>query len=138
MATEKQKKILSENRYCVVGYNRKEGPPALSPVYYVMDGDDLLISTQAGRAKGRVLKDGRHVSVCVLAEGPHPGAPYLTIYGKAYIESEGAVDLMMHVGKAMTGNPVPESARPALAKRAKDEQRVVLRVKPERNIGRDG
>ncbi len=131
MTPEQRKQFLEENRYCVVGYNRKEGPPALSPVYYVMDGDDLLVSTQAGRAKGRVLKGGRDVSVCVLAEGPHPGAPYLTIYGKAYIESEGAVDLMMRVGKAMTGSPVPESMRPAIEVRAKKEQRVVLRVTPQ-------
>jgi nitroimidazol reductase NimA-like FMN-containing flavoprotein (pyridoxamine 5'-phosphate oxidase superfamily) len=65
------KLFLSGNRYRVVGYNRGDGPPALSPVYYVMDGDDLLISTQSGRAKRDVLLRGPEVSVCVLGE-KHP------------------------------------------------------------------
>jgi hypothetical protein len=39
---------------------------------------------------------------------------------------------MMRVGEAMSGNPVPESARPAVEERARTEQRVVLRVTPER------
>ena len=136
MTPEQRKQFLEENRYCVVGYDRNEGPPALSPVYYVMAGDDILISTQAGRAKGKVLAKRPEVSVCILSE-KHPSAPYLTIYGKATIEKEGAVDVMMRVGGAMTGSEVPEAARPALEKRAEEEDRVVLRVTPERYIGHD-
>ncbi|MFQ5473358.1 MAG: TIGR03618 family F420-dependent PPOX class oxidoreductase [Dehalococcoidia bacterium] len=136
MTPEERKKFLEENRYCVVAYNRKTGPPAMSPVYYVMDGDDILISTQAGRAKGSVLARRPEVSVCILSE-KHPSAPYLTIYGKATIEKQGAVDVMMRIGGVMTGNEVPEAARPALEKRAEEEGRVVLRITPERYIGRD-
>lgn len=137
MTPEERKHFLESNRYCVVAYTRKSGPPAMSPVYYVMDGDDLLISTQAKRMKGKVFSKEREVSVCVLAED-HPSAPYVTIYGKAKTEPEGAVDLMMRVGAVMTDNEIPEAARPALEQRAKDEGRIVLRVKPERYVGRDG
>ncbi|MCH8813675.1 MAG: TIGR03618 family F420-dependent PPOX class oxidoreductase [Chloroflexi bacterium] len=136
MTPEERKKLLEENRYCVVGYNRNEGPPALSPVYYVMDGDDILISTQAGRAKGRVLARNPEVSVCILSE-KHPSAPYITVYGRAKIEKEGAVDLMMRIGGVMTGSPVSEAVRPAIEKRAEEEGRVVLRISPESYIGRD-
>jgi hypothetical protein len=31
----------------------------------------------------------------------------------------------------MTGNAIPDAARPAIEKRAEDERRVVLRVTPE-------
>jgi len=54
----------------------------------------------------------------------------LLVYGRGQIEEEGAPDLMMKVGERMTGNPVPEAARPAIEQRAKDEGRLVLRVKP--------
>ena len=134
--TPEQKQFLSENRYCVVAYNRKGGPPAMSPVYYVVDGDDLLISTQADRAKGRVLARNPEVSVCVLSEAPHPSPPYMTVYGRATIEHEGAADLMMRIGEAMSGSPIPKAARPAVEQRAVDQQRVVLRITPERMIGR--
>ena len=138
MDAEERSKLLRESRYCVVAYGRKSGPPAMSPVYYVMDGDDLLISTKAGRAKGRVFAEEREVSVCVLSEAPHPSPPYITIYGRGRIEREGAVDLMMRVGEVMRGEPVPESARPAVEERAQKEERVVLRITPERYVGRDG
>ena len=94
-----------------------------------MDGDDLLISTQATRAKGKVFAQERDVTVCVLAED-HPSAPYITIYGRARTESEGAVDLMMRLAEVMTGNKLPDSARPAIEQRAQAEHRVVLRVTP--------
>lgn len=135
MTPEERKKLLESNRYCVLAYNRKEGPPAMSPVYYVMDGDDLLISTQAGRMKGKVFAREREVSVCVLAED-HPSPPYLTIYGTAKTEPEGAVDLMMRIGRVMTGNEIPEDARPAIEQRAQAENRVVLRVKPRSYVSR--
>ncbi len=48
-----------------------------------------------------------------------------------YYVMDGAVDVMMAIGGAMTGNPLPDSARPAIEERAKREGRVVLRVTPE-------
>ncbi len=129
MTPEERNSFLNANRFCVVAYNRKDGPPAVTPVYYVVDGDDILISTQANRAKGRVLARNPEVTVCVLTEG-EPMPRYLTLYGHATIETKGAVGLMMRVGEKMTGAPVPESARPALEARAKNEQRVVLRITP--------
>ncbi len=60
-----------------------------------------------------------------------PRIHYATVYGRGRIETEGAVDVMMAVGGAMAGNPLPESMRPAIEEHAKKEQRVVLRVTPE-------
>ncbi len=37
---------------------------------------------------------------------------------------------MRKIGERMTGNPIPDAAMPAIEQRAKDEGRVVLRVKP--------
>jgi PPOX class probable F420-dependent enzyme len=126
--TGDQREFLNTHRLCVVGYERASGPPALSPVYYVMDGDDLLISTTRTRAKAMVIAHNPEVSVCVLGE--QMPFPYLTVYGRGRIDEEGAVDAMMRIGERMTGNPVPESAREAVEQRAREEQRVVLRVTP--------
>jgi PPOX class probable F420-dependent enzyme len=131
---EEQRTFLKSHRLCVVGYERRGGPPALSPVYYVMDGDDLLISTQATRAKARAIAQNPEVSVCVLGESMP--FPYVTVYGRGVIEEAGAVDVMMRVGEAMSGQPLPESARPAVEERARNEGRVVLRVTPSRIVGR--
>ena len=126
---EERTKFLAEHRLCVVGYARKAGPPALTPVYYAMDGGDIIISTTRSRAKARAIARDPRVSVCVLGE--QQPFPYLTVYGRGRIEEEGAVEAMMQIGARMTGNPLPEAARPAVEKRAADEGRVVLRITPE-------
>ena len=129
MTPEERKAFLRKHRLAIVGVERKDAPPQLSPVYYVMDGDDLLISTTATRAKSKVIRRNARVSVCVLGE--QQPFPYLTVYGRGRIEAEGAADLMMTIGSVMAGSPLPESMRPAIEERAKTEQRVVLRVTPQ-------
>jgi nitroimidazol reductase NimA-like FMN-containing flavoprotein (pyridoxamine 5'-phosphate oxidase superfamily) len=76
MTQEERKAFLSEHRLAIVGAERKDAPPQLSPVYYVMDGDDLLISTTATRAKAKVIRHNARVSVCVLGE--EMPFPYVT------------------------------------------------------------
>jgi PPOX class probable F420-dependent enzyme len=129
MTPEERRAFLREHRLAVVGVERRDAPPQLSPVYYVMDGDDLLISTTATRAKAKAVRRTSRVSVCVLGE--QRPFPYLTVYGRGRIEVDGAVEVMMAVTERMTGSPVGESARPAFEERAGREQRVVLRVTPE-------
>ncbi len=129
MTPEERKQFLLAHRLAVAGAYRRSASPQLSPVYYVLDGDDLLISTTATRAKAKAVRRDPRISLCVLGE--QSPFPYLTVYGRGRIEDEGAVHLMMRVGEKMTGNPVPDSMRPAIEERARREQRVVLRVTPE-------
>ena len=126
--SDEQREFLGSHRLCVFGFNRRNGPPSLSPVYYFIDGDEIVISTTDSRVKAKAVQRNPEVSVCVLDE-KMPFA-YLTVYGHARIEEEGAADVMRRIGEAMTGNPIPEAALPALEKRAKDEGRVVICVKP--------
>jgi PPOX class probable F420-dependent enzyme len=130
MNAEERREFVRKHRTCVFGYERRQGPPSMSIVYYVMDGDDLLVSTMADRAKARAVARNPQVSLCVLDEN-WPVA-YLVVYGEAKLESDpdAVVSLMMKVGELMSGQEIPESARPAVAAMAEKEKRVVLRIKP--------
>jgi hypothetical protein len=126
--TDEQREFLEKNRLLIVGLDRNARPPSLTPVYYALDGEDIIISTTRTRFKAKAVKRNADVSLCVLGE--EPPFPYLLIYGRGVIEDEGAVDAMVRVGERMTGRLIEESARPALEERARSEGRVVLRVTP--------
>jgi nitroimidazol reductase NimA-like FMN-containing flavoprotein (pyridoxamine 5'-phosphate oxidase superfamily) len=127
-ATAAQQAFLESHRLVIVGIPRDMRPPHLSPVYYAMDGNDILISTTASRFKARAVRRNEATSLCVLAE-EFP-FPYLLVYGKGTIEESGATDVMRKVGGRMSGNPIPPAAMPAIEERARKEGRVVLRVRP--------
>jgi nitroimidazol reductase NimA-like FMN-containing flavoprotein (pyridoxamine 5'-phosphate oxidase superfamily) len=62
---EQRRRFVRDHRTCIFGYSRREHGPAMTVVYYVMDGDDMLISTMAARQKARaVARDGK-VSLCI-------------------------------------------------------------------------
>lgn len=130
MIPDEHRTFLDSHRLCVVGFAAKNGPPNLSPVYYVVDGDDILISTTAARGKAKQAQRTGEVTLCVLEE-QYPFA-YLNVYGSARVEDEGAAELMLRIGEKMTGSVLPEAARQAMEQRARDEGRVVLRVTPKR------
>lgn len=128
MDAAERREFVRKHRTCVFGYERKGGPPSMSIVYYVVDGDDILISTMDDRAKAKAVRKNPEVSLCVLTE-TWPFT-YLLVYGEARVETEGVVDLMMRIGELMSGQPLPEAARPGVEAMARKEKRVVLRVTP--------
>ena len=123
--------FVRSHRTCVFGYARQVDGPAMSIVYYVpTTDDDLLVVTMADRAKTRAVARNDKVSLCVLDE--NWPVSFLTVYCDAAVEDdrELAIDVMMAVGERMSGEPIPEAARPAVAEMAEAEQRVVLRCTP--------
>jgi PPOX class probable F420-dependent enzyme len=127
---DQRRQFVRDHRTCIFGYGRQEHGPAMTVVYYVMDGDDMLISTMAARGKARaVARDGK-VSLCVLDE--QWPLSYVQVYGQAVVEQdrELAVDVLTRVIGLMAGETVPESRRPQIEQMASDEQRVVIRVTP--------
>jgi PPOX class probable F420-dependent enzyme len=130
MNQQERMEFVRSHRTAIFGYNRKNDGPSMSVVYYVMDGDDILVSTMAERGKAKVVRRNPKISLCVLDE-KWP-LTYLQVYCDATIETdlEAATDLMMKIAGVMAGNPMPDSVRPMIRQGAIAEQRVVLRLKP--------
>lgn len=128
MIPEEHRQFLETHSLCIVGFSRKNGPPSLSPIYYWLDGEEIVFSTTKARGKGRAASRNADISLCVL--DTNPPFPYLLVYGKATVDEVGAVNAMMKIGEIMSGKPVPESARPAIEQRAKNEGRIAVRVAP--------
>src|SRR3984957_19846192 len=110
-------------RPSIFGYNRKNDGPAMTVVYYILDGDDLLISTMAARAKALAVQRDPKVSLCVLDE--QWPLTYLQVYGDATVEEDfdQAVDVMRRVIDLMAEKDVGSAKLPEIEQMARDENR---------------
>ena len=102
----------------------------MSIVYYVTDGDDILISTMSARAKAKAVRRDPKISLCILDE--QWPVTYLQVYADATVEEDfdQAVDVMSRVVDLMAGETMPEAKRPALEQMCREEGRVVIRARP--------
>jgi PPOX class probable F420-dependent enzyme len=129
-----RRQFVREHRTAIFGYNRKHDGPAMTALYYVMDGDDILISTMRSRAKAKAVQRDPKVSLCVLDENWPP--TYITVFCTAAIDHtvdddlDTVVDLGMRIGGVMAGYDLDESVREFVVQGAIKEDRVVLRLKP--------
>jgi nitroimidazol reductase NimA-like FMN-containing flavoprotein (pyridoxamine 5'-phosphate oxidase superfamily) len=130
MNREERRQFVYDHRTCVFGYARQSHGPAMTIVYYLVEGDDLLVSTMAGRGKPKAVGRNGKVSLCVLDEKWPPA--YLQVYGDAVVDRDAglAADVLTRVIALMAGEEVPPERRPQIAQMARDEDRVVIRVRP--------
>jgi PPOX class probable F420-dependent enzyme len=131
---DERRAFVRDHRTAVFGYGRRHDGPAQSIVYYVTDGDDILVSTMGARAKAKAVARLGKVSLCVLDEQWPPS--YLVVYCDAHVETEpsAVVDLMMRIAGVMAGKEMPEAVRPVVEEGARREGRVVLRLRPYRTF----
>jgi len=55
---EERRQFVRDHRLAIFGYNRRKHGPAMTAVYYVMNGDnEILVSTMADRAKARAATE---------------------------------------------------------------------------------
>jgi PPOX class probable F420-dependent enzyme len=130
MNRDERRGFVERNRTAIFGYNRRQDGPAMTVVYYVVDGNDILVSTMAARAKAKAVERNQKVALCVLDEQWPP--TYLQVYCDAKVETdpESNVDLAMRIAGLMAGTPMPEEVRPVIAEGVGRENRVVLRLTP--------
>jgi PPOX class probable F420-dependent enzyme len=84
MTDEQIRAFLSEGtRTGKVATNRADGSPHVAPIWFVLDGDDLVFMTGAATAKGRALLRDPRVALVVDLEAP----PY------AFVLVEGTVSI---------------------------------------------
>jgi hypothetical protein len=131
MTPSERREFVRTHRTCIFGYGRRADGPAMSVVYYVpTDNDELLVSTMAERGKALAVARSPKVSLCVLDE--HWPFTFLQVYADAVVDTDRdlVVDVMMGVGWRMSGDKLPNDARPVVEAMAEEENRVVLRCHP--------
>ncbi|HKY50731.1 MAG TPA: PPOX class F420-dependent oxidoreductase [Candidatus Limnocylindria bacterium] len=58
--TQAERDFLSEPRFAVLGTTNANGSPHLTVMWYVLDGDEIMFNTAAGRRKpDNLARDGR-------------------------------------------------------------------------------
>jgi PPOX class probable F420-dependent enzyme len=84
MTVEEARAFLSEGtRTGKLATVRPDGRPHVVPVWFVLDGDDVVFTTGADTVKGRALRREGRATLCVDLERP----PY------AYVMVEGEVEI---------------------------------------------
>ncbi|MFI9612683.1 PPOX class F420-dependent oxidoreductase [Streptomyces sp. NPDC052023] len=65
---------------------RADGSPHVAPIWFLLDGDELVFSTSKGSVKGRNLaRDGR-VALCV--DDDRPPFDFVVLQGRAQLSEE--------------------------------------------------
>ena len=84
--TQAQRKFLEEKRFAVVGTKNPDGSPHLAVMWYLLDGDDIIVNSAQGRIKDRNLAADPRMSVLV-----EDGYRWVRVDGPARIEHDQTI-----------------------------------------------
>ncbi|MFD0026579.1 PPOX class F420-dependent oxidoreductase [Streptomyces sp. NPDC058382] len=123
------KALLDTPVFVTVATVQPDGSPQLSPVWVKRDGDDVLISTTAGRRKEQNIARDPRVSVVVQPfDAPYT---YAEIRGTATLSTEGGQELIDELSVKYTGKKYAEFNPSS----GGDDERVVVRITPRKVVG---
>jgi PPOX class probable F420-dependent enzyme len=84
--TAEQRAFLEEKRFAVVGTINADGSPHLAVMWYLIDGDDIVVNSAEGRIKDRNLAADPRMSVLVA-----DGYRWIRVDGRARIEHDQTI-----------------------------------------------
>jgi PPOX class probable F420-dependent enzyme len=126
--TEKARAFLQEQRFAVLATLNKDGSPQLTTMWYLLEGDTIMMNTKAGRVKDLNMKRDPRISICV-----ENGYTYVTISGIVEMneDQETAHYDIYRLAARYHGE---ETAKRQMEEQFSKEQRITLRLKCENII----
>lgn len=130
---EQALEFISGNSRTVLTTRRRDGSLQMSPVNSGVWGGDIVISSRLPLAKVRNLRRNPSATVLVMTEQFY--GRWVQVDGIAELIDQtrpGTVDLLVEVYRRIVGeHPDWDEYRAAMVA----DQRVVIRVRPERAVG---
>lgn len=116
--------LLDETRaFLYLATTMPDGTPQVTPVWFNMDGEFILINSAKGRVKDRNMRLNPNVALAI--SDPKDPYRYMQIRGRVVeITEQSARQHIDQLSKKYTGQERYTAASP-------DEQRVMYRIKPE-------
>jgi PPOX class probable F420-dependent enzyme len=113
---------------------RADGRPHVAPVWFVLDGDDIVFLTGAGTLKGKALARDPRVSLAVDLEEP-PYA-FVMVEGTATLSED--LEEMLPLSIAIAQRYVGPAEAEAYGRRNAVPGELLVRLHPEHVVARDG
>ncbi|SDJ90917.1 PPOX class F420-dependent oxidoreductase [Streptomyces indicus] len=124
------RRLLEDPNTAILATLNPDGSPQTSPVYVGLDGDDLVIPSQAGRRKHKNLLRDPRVSITV----------YDTADPQNYVEVRGTATIGEDVGRRLAYDLDEQYDGPGAGDSVlalpPEVQRIVIRVTPTHVAGR--
>jgi PPOX class probable F420-dependent enzyme len=113
---------------------RPDGSPHVTPVWFVVDGDDLVFTTAERSVKGRALRRDPRVSIAVDDETP-PFA-FVQVRGTATISED--LEELRHWATAIARRYMGDERAEAYGRRNGVPGELLVRLHPTKVVARSG
>jgi PPOX class probable F420-dependent enzyme len=129
---ERRAFLLAGVRTAKLATVRRDGRPHVVPIWFDLDGDDVLFTTGAETVKGRAIRrDGR---VCLCVDDERPPFAFVTIDGRATVEDDA--DELLRWAIRIGGRYMGADRAEEYGRRNAVEGELLVRVRPTHTVAR--
>ena len=127
MTDDETKAFLSAGtRTGKLGWVSKDGAPHVAPIWFVLDGDDLIFNTHIDSGKAKAMK--REGRACILVDLEEP--PYAFVKIDGTISFEDDLERVQAVATAIGGRYMGEDRAQEFGGRNGVPGELVVRLSP--------
>ena len=135
MSEEERRAFLTHGtRTAKLAVVRANGSPHVAPIWFVLDGDDVIFTTGADTIMGKALRRARRAALCIDDERP-PFA-FVTVDGPAEISRD--LDEMLRWATMIGGRYMGADRAEQFGRRNAVAEELLVRVTPTRIVAKSG
>lgn len=112
----------------------RDGAPHVMPVWFVLDGEEIVFMTGARTVKGRALRRDGRVSLCVDEELP----PYAFVHVRGRATCSADLEEMLGWATRIGARYMGEERAEEYGRRNAVSGELLVRLRPERVIAQRG
>ncbi len=126
--------LLAGTRTAALATVRADGRPHVAPVWFTLDGDDLLSNTGESTVKGANLRrDGR---VALMVDDEEPPFAFVSIEGDVSLSDD--LDTMRHWATRIAARYMGADQADAYGRRNAVPGELLVRVRPTKIVAMNG
>jgi PPOX class probable F420-dependent enzyme len=126
-AADAREFLSADTRTGKLATTRRDGRPHVVPIWFVLDGDDLVFMTGAKTVKGRALKRNGWASLCV--DDQRPPYSFVTVSGTVTISDD--LEEMLPLSIRIAARYVGEELAEQFGRRNVVEGELLVRLRAE-------
>jgi PPOX class probable F420-dependent enzyme len=126
--------LMHSTRTAKAATVQADGRPHVTPIWFALDGDDVIFTTHESSLKARALRRDPRISLCVDDETPP--FHYVIIEGTATLSED--LDELLHWATVIGGRYMGADRAEEYGKRNGVPGEYLVRVTPNKILARSG